>query len=144
MILRLAKTRKMYPKRLINDLYAGNKTSATASLKDSLNSESGTVHWDCLWWSSSNWPLKSFNLIPPHFNLLSTKFFKIFLNCLKKLKTNLSFTSAREAPLLFPPSPPPTEPPPPDELKPWIVRHWRIYWRKQLKKFIIFYVIIDV
>ena len=38
---------------------------------------------------------------------------------------NLSFTNALETQLLFPPSPP-TELPPPDEVRPWIVRHWRI------------------
>lgn len=35
---------KTYPKRFTKDLYAGNKTSATASLSDSRNSVSGTVH----------------------------------------------------------------------------------------------------
>lgn len=51
-----------YPKRLRNDLKAGKRTSATASLRDSRNSLSGTVHWHCLWWSSSNWELKVLNL----------------------------------------------------------------------------------
>lgn len=53
---------KHYPKRLAKDLYAGNRPSATASLKDSRNSLSGTVHWDCLWWISSNNMLKVLNL----------------------------------------------------------------------------------
>lgn len=51
-----------YPNRLMKDRYAGSKTSATASLRDSLSSVSGTVHWDCLWWRSSNWILNVFNL----------------------------------------------------------------------------------
>lgn len=38
-----------YPKRLRKDLNAGKRTSATASLRDSRNSLSGTVHWHCLW-----------------------------------------------------------------------------------------------
>lgn len=51
-----------YPKRRRKDLYAGSRTSATASLKDSRNSLSGTVHWDCLWWISSNSVLNVLNL----------------------------------------------------------------------------------
>lgn len=33
-----------YPNRLMKDRYAGSKTSATASLRDSRSSVSGTVH----------------------------------------------------------------------------------------------------
>ena len=94
------------PKRLRKDLKAGKTTSATASLRDSRNSLSGTVHWDCLWWSSSNWLLKVLNL---------------------------SFTEALETPLPLPS--PPTGPPPPDGLEPWTVRHWRIWEiKKKIKK----------
>lgn len=81
----------------MKDLYAGRRTSATASLKDSLNSLSGTVHWDCLWWISSNWMLKVLNL---------------------------SFTIALEIPMLLPS--PPIEPLLPDEPSPWTERHCRI------------------
>lgn len=54
---------RTYPKRFTKDLYAGNRTSATASLRDSRSSWSGTVHWDCFWWSSSNCILKALNLM---------------------------------------------------------------------------------
>ena len=38
---------------------------ATASLRDSRNSVSGAVHWDCFWWSSSNCVLNILNLRNP-------------------------------------------------------------------------------
>lgn len=40
----MGEKRDTHPKRFRKDLYAGSKTSATESLRDSRNSVSGTAH----------------------------------------------------------------------------------------------------